>query len=92
MGSLSWAGSVNRYRFMILALNCSLAAVRRDSGSAPAHRGDAKSAFLTESVQQHGEKKDVCFQHGDRDADTAADCLWLSSLFQVISSKSAQGF
>lgn len=75
MGSLGWAGSVNRYRFTILALiplNRSLAAVRRDSGSAPAHRGDAKSAFLTESVHSTGEMKDVCFQHRDQDGDTAA--------------------
>lgn len=75
MGGLSWAGSINRYWFMILALNPlnrSFAAVRRDRRSAPAHWGDAKTEFLTECIQQHGVKKDICFQHRDRDGDTAA--------------------
>lgn len=60
MGGLSWAGSVNRSWFMILAsvpLNRSCAAARRDSRSAPAHWGDAKIEFLTERIQQHGAKK-----------------------------------
>jgi len=60
MGGLSWAGSVNRYWFMILALiplNCSFAAVRRDSRNAPAHWEDVKIEFLTECIQQHRGKK-----------------------------------
>ena len=60
MGGLSWAVSVNRYWFMILALislNRSFAAVRRDSRSAPAHWGNVKIEFLTECIQHHGDKE-----------------------------------
>lgn len=88
------------YRFMILALiplNHSFAAARKDSRSAPAHWGDAKIEFLTECIQQHGCKKGCLLPahgpgcgYGDR--NPTANCVLLSSLFQVISFKPAQGF
>lgn len=100
MGGLSWAGRVNRYWFMILALiplNRSFAAVRRDSRSVPAHWGHEKIEFLTECIQQQGGKKGHLLsarglRWGYGGGDPPANSVLLSSLFQVISFKSVQGF
>ena len=85
---------------MILALsplNHSFTAAKRDSRSAPAHWGDVKIEFLTECIQQHGVKKDILLSAqgpgwGHGGGDPPANCVLLSSLFQLISFKSAQGF
>lgn len=80
-----------------IPLNHSFAAARRDSRSAAAHWGDAKIEFLTECIQQRGGKKGCLLSAqglgwGCSGGDPPAKCVLLAPLFQVISSKSAQGF